>query len=82
MALVDPTVTTDAEGNGPLLQGVDPQTAVYLQRANSGGVAFLRSHGDARITVLDGATYRECFGRSNSNNQVGADPTTLSPGAI
>ncbi len=71
MALVDPTVTTDSEGNGPLLQGVDPQTAVYLQRADPEGVAFLHSQWDAQITVLDGPTYRRCFGRSNSNNPVG-----------
>jgi len=71
MALVDPTVTTDNEGNGPLLQGVDPQTAVHLQRADPEGVAFLHSQWDAQITVLDGSTYRRCFGRSNSNNPVG-----------
>jgi len=60
MALVDPTVTTDNEGNGPLLQRADPE-----------GVAFLHSQWDAQITVLDGSTYRRCFGRSNSNNPVG-----------
>lgn len=77
MALVDPTVTTDSAGDGPLFQGVDPQTAVFLQRVAPEASAFFHSHWSAQVTVLDGPTYRNCFGGSNSNNQTATDAIFL-----
>ena len=71
MALVDPTITPRAAGEAPVLQGVDPQTAVFLQRVDPEAAAFFHSHWSARVTTLDGPTYRRCFGATKSNNQAG-----------